>query len=689
MAEHAAKRYVKRSRHDRRVQLAKLARDHGADMSIIVGVSWRLKGHQAHVDYTGGLDVTRIWPSLASLRNLGWGSALPRMFLPSPAIEDSTKIPELTETTQAKLVSGPESGGFPMVPSHWRDALARAAPVDLQRRLSHRQPGETAEAQQARTLAYNERKARDFAAVVARVDTAAMASLARDLLEERRRWRSSGRSTDPVPLPRIAAPFFGGGHAFYVVQFWGDGGVEKSVRWIMKIPSAGQNGGWDELCRETLRAEAFLLHKLRTETQIPVPEVIDADCRADGEIGAPWMLMEFVQGRRLEDVWFGLDIRDDVKRLAFVKERRETILRNIADAMLQLGRYEFDQGGAPFFDRADGELVGVGPLRQLDVQAMVDRWLLDEDCETTPMYRAAGPWDDTRDMYTALLDPPADVPERGIDELLRLLLSHIREPGLCQPPGFAHRESTVGRRTLPDEEKTETNMKMKKFVLTHSDLSMRHILLADDGTTIKAILGWDGARAAPRSLGNEALPRWLVRDFDPFVWRWRPAPDFWRASHVLPGRSQFEDPPWVLRELRGYYVRTVQALKTEREERAKSQERGREQAWGGVDIMKREEAHHTGNGNREGFDVDADVDITKQSLLTLTLDAAIRDPRCRTAVLRRLMGKCSRSFEELDFGLFVDTLGNGHEIDSMKLKFLANNVGELVDKGFVKGAVVW
>ena len=46
--------------------------------------------------------------------------------------------------------------------------------------------------------------------------------------------------------------------------------------------------------------------------------------------------------------------------------------------------------------------------------------------------------------------------------------------------------------------------------MERSYLSMRHILLADDGTTIKAILGWDGARAAPRSLGNESLPRWLV-----------------------------------------------------------------------------------------------------------------------------------------------------------------------------------
>lgn len=203
---------------------------------------------------------------------------------------------------------------------------------------------------------------------------------------------------------------------------------------------------------------------------------------------------------------------------------------------------------------------------------------------------------------------------------------------------------------------------MKRFVLAHPDLSMRHIILAEDGTTIKAILGWDGARAAPRSLGNEALPRWLVRDFNPFVWRWRPPVDFWRLDHVPPEGNRCEDPPWVLGELRRYYVRVMGELK-----------RGRGETQDGV---------------RSGDDVD-DINITKQSLLALTLDAAIQDPRCRIAVLRRVMEKFSRSFEELDFDFFVDALGEGFEIDSFRLKYLANNLRELVDKGFVKGAVVW
>ncbi|KAI3320754.1 hypothetical protein HD806DRAFT_216730 [Xylariaceae sp. AK1471] len=665
MVEHPVESYVERSRRSRRVELAKLAQDRHADASVVVGLSWRLNGHQAHIDYTGGLDTVKIRRSLAAWGSLKLGKPLPHIW---PDLADNDiKKPEASEKAGASLDSRKSR---PEAPSA-RDALARAAPVDFQRRSIQRLPGETVEAQHARILTENERKSYDFAAVLARVDTGAMASLARDLLEERHHHQSPAHAPEPLPLPQISNPFFGAGHVFYVIQFWSDGRRE-AIKWIMKIPAASEDGTWDELRRETLRTEAFLLHKLRTETTIPVPEVIDADCQADNVIHVPWLLMEFVQGRRLEDVWFGHDIGGGV-HAHVLRERREKILENVADAMLQLGRYEFDCGGAPYFDQEHGDLVGTRRLRELDIQAMVNRWFMDEECESTPLYRRAGPWDDTTAMYTAMLDayPPATVTERGVDELLRLLVGQVREPVTSR----ARKSLSLPPPSPGSSRRINSRMEEGKFVLTHPDLSMRNILLAEDGTTIKTILGWDGARAAPRSLGNEALPRWLVRDFNPFAWRWQPAADFWRKNHVPPECNRFEDPPWVLRELRDYYANAVRELKKKRGKRrtpprgVKAGAPGEEQA----DV----------GGNYE------EVDVTKQSLLTLTLDAAIRDPRCRTAALRRVMEKCSRSFEELDFDLFVETLGEGYEVDTFKLKCLAKNIRELVDKGFVKGAVVW
>ncbi|KAI1359109.1 hypothetical protein F5Y08DRAFT_88107 [Xylaria arbuscula] len=728
MADMATRSYLQRSRHGRRVELARYAHEREVNMSVIMGLSLRVKGHQAHIDYTGGLDTVRIYRSLASsFAELSWGGITSR-FLDGrggEAIGLSGARPSETLPTRRKVRAGTIC---------WRDAVARAAPVDRQRPGEYRLDGEWAEVHRDRMRVARETKVTDFAPVLERVNKEALANLARELLEQRRRRQQQcpGHNVGPVPLPVIGDPSFGSGHVFYVIRFpsddgWkagtgidgddggdgagreaggGSGGGSGSrtgggrkggdrVQWIVKIPAATSTsseegtarGRWNKLCCETLRSEAFLLHLLHQETSIPVPEVIDADCRPDNEVGVPWLLMEYVEGRRLEDVWFTQDEGRRVHgdRGGSLKQRREVILRNVAKAMLELGKYEFDNGGALVFDKRQGELADrTGPLRELDIKAMVLRWFQDEDCSSTPLYCSTEPWEQPRDIYTAFLGDwtPETADEKGVDELLRLLIDQIREPRM---------QGTSGERVirgLSDIKRTgpgkQAQTKMKKFVLAHPDLSMRNIVLAKDGTTIKAILGWDGARAAPRSIGNEALPSWLVRDFNPFVWRWKPDAEYSRTNHVRPECHRFEDSPWELRELRAFYASTVRELKEGSEKRKQEDSQKREGRERNVAKEEVVDNHDHGRDGEYG-----DFDITKQSLLTLTLDAAIRDPRVRALALRRLLEKCSRSFEEFDFDYFVDTLGKGYELDAFKLKCLANNVKELVDKGFVNGAVVW
>ncbi|OTA87556.1 hypothetical protein M434DRAFT_81203 [Hypoxylon sp. CO27-5] len=345
--------------------------------------------------------------------------------------------------------------------------------------------------------------------------------------------------------------------------------------------------------------------------------------------------MEFVDGYPLDEVWFGLDGGEgegEDKDKDKVRERRTRVLRGLAKAMLQLGKYEFERGGAPVFD-GGGALVGVGPRRELDVQAMMDRWLGNEDCERTPVYAGIGPFAEPEEGYTALLDLyPCDAEANtGVDRLLRMLVHFIREPYSPAP------KQEMG------------------FVLTHPGLNMRDVIVSERGD-VRGILGWDGVRVASRSLGNEALPNWLVRDFNPFVWRWKPAPEFWtttRGSDRQEGSEGGcrEDAPWVLRGLRDEYADIVGELKRERR--------------------------------------NAEVNVTKQSLLALSLDAAVKDPRCRTAVLRRILEKCSRMSEEFDFDRIVEVLGRGGYLDGYKLKCLERNFRELVERGYVRGAVVW
>ncbi|XXH05852.1 hypothetical protein Hte_012292 [Hypoxylon texense] len=597
--------FVERSRLERRAELARLARDHQTDIGVILGLSWLFNGSQTHVEYIGGLDTSKILTRLSKLvRSVPWD-------LRSNTIELATKEENI-------------------LPS-FKDALVDAAPVETYRE-------ETAEERKKKRRSHY----RDFAGILAQIDTKSIASFALEILQARHE-KVHNYSLPPLPFPRVSRPSFGSAHVFYSIEFY-DG-----TKWIMKIPANGTSDIWDKLSAETMRIEALTLNVLKTETSVPVPEIIDADSSPHNEVHVPYLIMEFVEGQTLDRVWFGKQGDDEKK----IKERRTKVLSGLARAMLQLGRYEFERGGAPVFD-GEGYLADVGPLRELDVQAMVDRWLDNEDCERGPLYASIGPFGNAAEMNTALLDLyPCDVePCIGVDRLLRLLIGLIREP------------SGSRRRGGKEKEKKKWG-----FVLTHPNLSMRDVIVSEDGT-IKGIVGWDGVRAAPKSVGNEALPRWLVRDFNPFVWHWHPPAESWRrknsaaataSEEEAPGKKEkkksnrLEDAPWVLRELRDEYARIMRDLKREK-----------------------------------GYHVDAEVvDVTKQSLVALSLDAAARDPRCKSAVLRRILDKCSRASEEFDFGRVVESLEDGGQLDGYKRKCLEKNLRELVDRGYVRGAVVW
>ncbi|KAI0886123.1 uncharacterized protein GGS22DRAFT_124597 [Annulohypoxylon maeteangense] len=594
------KDYVERSRFGRQSELARLAEDYHDDLGLVFGFSSHGCGNVAHVDYVGGLNTNKIWTGLTKLVK--------------------------PEQWQVKIGSTERVAETNILPS-FRDALADAAPI-----------GEAIVG-----CKKSQKELRDFAGILSQIDTKAIASYALKLMQVYRK-RQVGYRPSPLQLPFVRGPLFGSAHVFYSIEIY-DGQCRESTKWIIKIPTNGTPDVWDRLCAEALRTEALIISKLSQETTIPVPEIIDFEPSPHNKLHVPYCIMTYVEGRTLDQVWFGEDGEDE----STVRGRRTAVLHGLAQLMLQLNKYEFERGGAPVFD--DGEsLVGIGPLRELDIQAMVNRWLGNDECEKEAIYAEVGPFSDAAGMYTApLVRYPCDAEvNTGVDRLLRLLVNFIREP----PRSRSHK----------GKEK-ENERKAMRFVLTHSDLKMRDIILSKEGK-IKGILGWDSVRVVPKSIGNEALPSWLVRDFNPFVWRWRPAPEFWRKKGCYEDEAncnRYEDAPWLLREMRDEYAAIIQQLKRR-----------------GSDI----------DGDIGG-DIGGEMNLTKQSLMALSLNTAARDPRYRTAILRRILEKCSRTSEEFNFDQIVSVLGRGGYVDGYKLKCLERNFRELIDRGYVRGAIVW
>ncbi|KAI0119102.1 hypothetical protein F4814DRAFT_446909 [Daldinia grandis] len=592
MSDSLVQGFIERSRFERQEELDRLAQEQHVNLGLILGLSLKIGRNQTHVDYAGGLDGNRRWADLAKLANL----------------------------SRWEVRSGHQELDTKCIPS-LKDALISAAPVEI---------SQNAAMERKRR---GQRRYHDYAGILSHIDIATIASFALTIMQNRYKLTSADDSP-PLQLPQVDGPLLGSAHIFYSIEF-ADSQDRETLKWIIKIPINGTPDIWDELCAEALRTEALVLYMLCTETCVPVPAIIDADSSPHNEIHVPYLIMEYVTGLTLDQVWFGGGDEKGIRAI------RSKVLQSLAKAVLELGKYEFKHGGAPVFD-ANGILIGVGPSRELNIQAMINCWLGNEDCEKVPLYIAVGPVRNAREMYTTLLDQyPCDTEaSTGVDKLLRLLVSLIREP--------SRPRSTKG--------KEKASQRKKGFVLAHPDLSMRHIIVSKEGD-IKAIVGWDGVHVAPRSLGNETFPPWLVRDFNTFVWRWRPSPVLWRGkgAYEEPEENRYEDAPWILKELRDEYVGVIRALKEERGDIEQS----------------------------------VDIDVTKQSLLALSLRTAARDPRCRTAVLRRILEKCSRPSEEFDFERIVDVLGSGEHLNGYMLKCLERNFRELLDRGYVRGAVVW
>lgn len=234
------------------------------------------------------------------------------------------------------------------------------------------------------------------------------------------------------------------------------------VKWMLKVPAIGTPDQFGENDAEALRSEALTMIMLRRETTIPIPEVFSYDNTCKNKLKVPFILMEFIEGRPLDDVWHDKESPKEV-----VQARRTRCLQDIAAAYLQLGKYTFNEPKPLRFDDQDC-LIGVVPV---------------ED----------DPFSGLKVAYTSRLDG------WGKDgfELQRELLKLLRMFADWTPEPIAG----------------------KSFVMTHPNANIFNVLVSDDGS-VRAILDWRNAEARPPSVGNESYPLWLMRDWDPTVYGW-------------------------------------------------------------------------------------------------------------------------------------------------------------------------
>lgn len=398
-------------------------------------------------------------------------------------------------------------------------------------------------------------------------------------------------------MPSVGKPLYGSYHVLFPLIF------DTGLRWVAKIPINGTASNWDELSASALTSEANTIRLLKHTTTIPIPDVLDFSSTTQNPLRCPYIIMVFISGAPLYDVWFGHRLNginpDDTQAY------RKRALEGIASAMVQLDRFSFQNGDSPLFG-SDGNLLGVGPMRRVDQKAMLDRWFVHNDPDNDPIYVECLASNDPKSHYTIMLDmyPEENLIPKGVSMLLRQLIGWIPEPTGTDP-----------------------------FVLAHPDFDIQNFIVSEEGE-LQGIIDWDGVAAVPRTLGNERYPGWLTRDWDPAMYGYKESMD----DGVEP-EGVWEDSPECLAYYRNIYDGMIRRYYTK---------------------------------DRPG----SVASLCRTSLITDNLAIAADDPRCRNAILRKVVQEIWAA------------VGQGEQLDFMDVTrmFAEGNVDaavmETLNKGF-------
>jgi serine/threonine protein kinase len=289
-------------------------------------------------------------------------------------------------------------------------------------------------------------------------------------------------------------------------------------KYVLKIPAHGTAEHWHAGDAFMLRNEAVLMQHIRHHTECPVPEIIAFDETLNNSIGAPYILMEKIDGMSALDMWQGkmlanppidgaeyMNADDPCTVLA---ELRTNFLKSLAHAMSKLCTLEFTEIGVPVFERPeDDRPVTFGPVWHWHSKLCMQ--------QLTPI----GPFKTSRAFLEAGLNNVVDTAViEGYDHDDQGVLSlkgarKLFEMLLDLAPFDVPRMSPFSE-PLDEEEDQTPDSPTKYFVLRHDDLDLQNIIVDEDGN-VTSIIDWDGCMTVPRCVGYTSLPTFLRRDWLP------------------------------------------------------------------------------------------------------------------------------------------------------------------------------
>ena len=265
-------------------------------------------------------------------------------------------------------------------------------------------------------------------------------------------------------------------------------------KYVIKVPAIGTASIWQEGDAFNLRSEVGTMTYLRSQADIPIPQVFGFDDSLENEIGAPYIVMEAAEGIPAHELWFehrtenghysdwNCDFPSDELAL-----KRRNFLKSLAGYVTSLNCFRFEKIGTLNFDE-DPFDPEVSPSYFSHYDGSLNK---------VPAFHTS------REYWAHLLEErfaSAACKAEDEEEMALIRGSHTFFSIILNSGPFSD-----WKWIQDDDEET--------FPLMHNDIDLHNIFVDNDGN-VTCIIDWDGVQTVPRYIGPMSLPVFLREDYE-------------------------------------------------------------------------------------------------------------------------------------------------------------------------------
>lgn len=292
-----------------------------------------------------------------------------------------------------------------------------------------------------------------------------LATIASDLYA-----KNYGIATGAVQCVVDPRPRTGSHNAIYAAEF-SEKGTARKNKWAILIPLRGRC--FNNVEKSWMESDIRAMEFIKERTDIPIPYIYGFDHGTQNKIGTPYVLMDFIEGDRVEDVWEDWN-----------EEKRLICLLQCAESMRKLGRFGFNSIGVLGCDYRKGEYVVHGVPSDTKGKGK----------GKNKSVSVAGPFRSTKAYldniwHTKAMELESSVTPEAAKNKQFLVLLKLLVPALVD----------IERAT-------------QHFFLSLPEFGGGNVLV-DHGGNVTGFVGWDKVMILPKEIGYARYPEWIIKDW--------------------------------------------------------------------------------------------------------------------------------------------------------------------------------